>query len=102
MHLQMTNGQFCGMLLKSLAASCLTLRFSLVANHPVLLADDARHACLQLYGNPLEYLPELSPCTQLRSLSLANVRIMADALFSRWECTAVFLGGGPRGCAVVH
>jgi Leucine-rich repeat (LRR) protein len=29
---------------------------------------------LQLYGNPLEFLPELSPCTSLRHLSLANVR----------------------------
>ena len=29
---------------------------------------------LQLFGNPLEYLPELSPCTELRHLSLANVR----------------------------
>ncbi|GLI68627.1 hypothetical protein VaNZ11_013105, partial [Volvox africanus] len=40
---------------------------------------------LQLYGNPLDYLPELSPATALRSLSLANVRIMADAAYSRWE-----------------
>ncbi len=38
---------------------------------------------LQLFGNPLEYLPELLPCTQLRSLSLANVRIMADATYTR-------------------
>ena len=28
---------------------------------------------LQLFGNPLEYLPELSHCTALRHLSLANV-----------------------------
>eukprot|EP00198_Chlamydomonas_reinhardtii_P013397 XP_001702734.1 predicted protein [Chlamydomonas reinhardtii] len=40
---------------------------------------------LQLYGNPLEYLPELSPASALRSLSLANVRIMADAAYTRWE-----------------
>lgn len=39
---------------------------------------------LQLYGNPLEYLPELSPATALRSLSLANVRIMADTSYSRY------------------
>lgn len=30
---------------------------------------------LQLYGNPLEFLPELSPCTELRHLSLANVSV---------------------------
>ena len=29
---------------------------------------------LQLFANPLEFLPELSPCTSLRHLSLANVR----------------------------
>eukprot|EP00775_Hariotina_reticulata_P011345 gene11345-11494_t len=40
---------------------------------------------LQLYGNPLEYLPELTPAVGLRSFSLANVRIMADQAFSRWE-----------------
>jgi len=37
----------------------------------------------QLFGNPLDYLPELSPCTSLRSLSLANVRIMADLSYTR-------------------
>ncbi len=52
---------------------------------PVL---DLRALCglvsLQLFANPLEYLPELSPATALRSLSLANVRIMADAAYTRW------------------
>ena len=33
----------------------------------------ARLRSLQLYANPLEFLPELSPCTSLRHLSLANV-----------------------------
>lgn len=49
---------------------------------------DLRALCglvsLQLFANPLEYLPELSPATALRSLSLANVRIMADAAYTRW------------------
>ena len=40
---------------------------------------------LQLYGNPLEFLPELSPCTNLRHLSLLNVRIAADEAFSHWD-----------------
>ena len=40
---------------------------------------------LQLYGNPLEFLPELSPCTNLRHLSLANVRIAADDAFTHWD-----------------
>jgi hypothetical protein len=38
---------------------------------------------VQLYGNPLDYLPELGPAVGLRSLSLANVRILADAAYSR-------------------
>ncbi|KAG6554512.1 hypothetical protein Mapa_003891 [Marchantia paleacea] len=33
---------------------------------------------LRLFGNPLEFLPEILPCTKLRHLSLANVRIEAD------------------------
>ena len=51
---------------------------------------------MQLFGNPLEYLPELSPATQLRSLSLANVRIMADATFTRCVCLGwcLFVWGG--------
>ena len=40
---------------------------------------------LQLFNNPLEFLPELSPCTALRHLSLANVRISADVGFAHWE-----------------
>lgn len=40
---------------------------------------------LQLYGNPLEFLPELSPCTNLRHLSLLNVRIAADEGFTHWD-----------------
>jgi hypothetical protein len=38
----------------------------------------------QLYGNPLEVLPELSPCASLRHISLANTRISADEDFEHW------------------
>jgi hypothetical protein len=42
---------------------------------PVLdLRGLGRLRSLQLFANPLEFLPELSPCTSLRHLSLANVR----------------------------
>jgi Leucine-rich repeat (LRR) protein len=34
---------------------------------------------LQLSGNPIEFLPELSPCVHLRHLTLANVRLAANA-----------------------
>ncbi|CAK7351091.1 unnamed protein product [Dovyalis caffra] len=33
---------------------------------------------LRLFGNPLEYLPEILPLHKLRHLSLANIRIEAD------------------------
>lgn len=33
---------------------------------------------LRLFANPLEFLPEILPCTKLRSLSLANVRIKGN------------------------
>ncbi|XP_024394241.1 phospholipase A I isoform X2 [Physcomitrium patens] len=33
---------------------------------------------LRLFGNPLEFLPEIIPCANLRHLSLANVRIEGD------------------------
>ena len=54
---------------------------------------------LQLYGNPLEYLPELSPCTNLRRLSLANVRIAADDAFTHWDVDVTatsYISGGHK------
>lgn len=59
--------------------------------HPAVNLCHAPLPCLpldtfstaQLYGNPLEYLPELAPAVGLRSLSLANVRILADTAYSR-------------------
>lgn len=33
---------------------------------------------LRLFGNPLEFLPEILPLYKLRHLSLANIRIVAD------------------------
>jgi len=48
---------------------------------PVLdLRALAQLRALQLFGNPLEFLPELSPCTALRYLSLANARPAPAAL----------------------
>ena len=38
---------------------------------------------LQLFGNPLEFLPELSPCTVLRQLSLVNVRPLNVCLLKK-------------------
>ncbi|PWA34661.1 phospholipase,galactolipase [Artemisia annua] len=33
---------------------------------------------LRLFGNPLEFLPDILPLHQLRQLSLANIRVVAD------------------------
>lgn len=33
---------------------------------------------LRLFGNPLEFLPEILPLHNLRHLSLANIKIVAD------------------------
>ena len=33
---------------------------------------------LRLFGNPLEFIPDILPLQKLRHLSLANVRIVAD------------------------
>lgn len=37
---------------------------------------------LRLFGNPLEFLPEILPLSNLRNLSLANVRIESDQALS--------------------
>ena len=57
---------------------CSHLReLSLEANRlsaPVIdLRSLAQLRSLQLFGNPLDFLPELTPCSSLRHLSLANV-----------------------------
>lgn len=48
---------------------------------------------LQLYDNPLEYLPELSVCDELRSLSFTQLRVWSDRNYSKFEvsnyCTAL-------------
>lgn len=33
---------------------------------------------LRLFGNPLEFLPDILPLQKLRHLSLANIRVVAD------------------------
>lgn len=33
---------------------------------------------LRLFGNPLEFLPDILPLHKLRHLSLANIRIVSD------------------------
>lgn len=33
---------------------------------------------LRLFGNPLEFIPDILPLYELRHLSLANIRIVAD------------------------
>jgi len=64
---------------------------------PVLdLRALAQLRALQLFGNPLEFLPELSPCTALRYLSLANVRPAPAALARRPSLTLRTLHFTPR------
>lgn len=69
---------------------CSQLRTLSVENNRILkLVLDLRALkelhTLQLFGNQLEYLPELAPCFQLRYLSLANVRISADRAMAEWH-----------------
>lgn len=40
---------------------------------------------LQLYDNPLEYLPELSVCDELRSLSFTQLRVWSDKNYTKFE-----------------
>jgi len=54
----------------------------------------------RLGGNALDYLPEMSHCTRLRTLSLANARITADAALHRVdvaECGDGTPAGGDDG-----
>ncbi|XP_011086182.1 phospholipase A I-like [Sesamum indicum] len=46
---------------------------------PLLDFRDMAELCvLRLFGNPLEFLPDILPLHELRHLSLANIRIVAD------------------------
>ncbi|KAK4421328.1 Phospholipase A I [Sesamum alatum] len=46
---------------------------------PLLDFRDMAELCvLRLFGNPLEFLPDILPLHRLRHLSLANIRIVAD------------------------
>jgi Leucine-rich repeat (LRR) protein len=39
---------------------------------------------LHMYNNPLEFLPEIAPCKQLRHLSVANLRVTSDRAYSKF------------------
>ena len=63
---------------------------SLEANRlsaPVIdLRSLAHLRSLQLFGNPLDFLPELTPCSSLRHLSLANVSSSCHLLIQICYC----------------
>jgi Leucine-rich repeat (LRR) protein len=40
---------------------------------------------LHMYNNPLEFLPEIAPCKQLRHLSVANLRVTSDRAYSKFN-----------------
>jgi hypothetical protein len=40
---------------------------------------------LHLYDNPLEFLPEISPCAALLHLTVANMRITSDSGYSQFK-----------------
>ena len=42
---------------------------------------------LRLFGNPLEFFPEILPCQSLRHLSLANVRVVSDMRLKHVDVT---------------
>ncbi|RYR30661.1 hypothetical protein Ahy_B01g055410 [Arachis hypogaea] len=44
----------------------------------VILLAMAELRVLRLFGNPLEFLPEILPLRKLRHLTLANIRVVAD------------------------
>jgi hypothetical protein len=54
---------------------------------------------LQLSGNPIEFLPELSPCVHLRHLTLANVRLAANATMDDVRLSFLHFHPPPRPCA---
>jgi hypothetical protein len=47
--------------------------------------DLPRLRALRLYNNPLEYLPEIAPCRALRELTVANLRVRADAGYQKFD-----------------
>lgn len=40
---------------------------------------------LHMYNNPLDFLPEIAPCKQLRHLSVANLRVTSDRAYSKFN-----------------
>lgn len=46
----------------------------------------AARSVLHLYDNPLDFLPEISPCGELTHLTVANLRITADPVGGAGRC----------------
>jgi hypothetical protein len=57
-----------------------------------------RLAVLHLFNNPLEFLPEIAPCGELRDLSVANLRVSADREFAAFRVE--LLAPAPAGAAI--
>ena len=82
-----------GELRRCAALEELTLEDNRLASVLFNFADMRCLRTLLLFGNPLEFLPEISPCQQLRSLSVANLRVRADPSFAEFQVELLPVAG---------
>ncbi|KAL4431288.1 hypothetical protein ABPG75_006544 [Micractinium tetrahymenae] len=62
----------------------LTLQHNRLTSVLLSFASLRNLSVLHLYDNPLEFLPEISPCTRLQHLTVANLRVTCDPAFRRF------------------
>jgi len=74
-----------GELARCTALEELSLSKNKLTNILLNFGNFRRLRTLHLHGNPLEYLPEISPCKELRTLSFANLEVHSDAGYTSFD-----------------
>ncbi|EFN59236.1 hypothetical protein CHLNCDRAFT_138222 [Chlorella variabilis] len=81
----------------------LTLQHNRLTSVLLSFASLRNLSVLHLYDNPLEFLPEISPCGHLHHITVANLRVTADPAYTKFKVEVLPPppGGGGSGIASI-
>ncbi|KAL4853631.1 Phospholipase A I [Chlorella vulgaris] len=78
----------------------LTLQHNRLTSVLLSFASLRNLSVLHLYDNPLEFLPEISPCNRLHHLTVANLRVTADPAYTKFKVEVLPPPPGAAGSGI--